>query len=163
EIFDVVNENDEVIGSADRREVHDRGLMHRAVHILVFDDSGRLLVQRRSFDKDCSPGLWDTSAGGHVECGEAYARAAVRELSEELGLRNPSALQFLLKLPAHEATAQEFVSVYKTTTAEIPILQESEVAAAKWVTIEELDIWIKRDRSQFTTAFLKICEEIGLM
>ena len=46
EIFDVVDENDEVIRAAGRKEVHVERLMHRAVHILVFDEQGRLLVRR---------------------------------------------------------------------------------------------------------------------
>ena len=163
EIFDVVDENDEVIRAAGRKEVHVERLMHRAVHILVFDEQGRLLVQLRGFNKDCSPGLLDTSAGGHVSSGETYGQAAVRELQEELGICGADELEFLAKLPASEATGQEFVSIYKTTTSEIPILQQSELAAAVWVSLERLKAWIKRDRSQFTTVFLKICEEQGLI
>lgn len=163
EIFDVVDSNDEVIRSAGRKEVHVERLMHRAVHVLVSDEQGRLLVQLRGFNKDCSPGLWDTSAGGHVASGENYAQAAARELHEELGIDGSGGLDFVTKLPASEATGLEFVSVYQTTTSAIPILQQSEVAAAVWVTRDRLKAWIKRDRSQFTTVFLKICEEIGLM
>ena len=87
EIFDVVDEGDQVIGRATRTEVHQNpALIHRAVHILVFRPDGRLLLQRRSRDKDIDPGLWDTSVGGHVDAGEDYLTAARRELVEELGL-----------------------------------------------------------------------------
>ena len=163
EMFDVVDANDELIRVADRREVHDNGLFHRAAHVLVYDEAERLLVQLRSFDKESSPGLWDTSAGGHVSSGEDYAAAAIRELREELGLESIAPLKPLFKLAATDNTGNEFVSVYSTTTNEVPVLQVEEVAAARWVTIEELKTWIKRDRSQFTTVFLKICAEIGLI
>ena len=67
EIFDVVNFDDEVIRSANRREVHENRWLHRASHVLVYDEAGRLLVQLRASTKECSPGLWDTSAGGACE------------------------------------------------------------------------------------------------
>jgi len=87
EWFDVVNARDEVIRRATRREVHATGLWHRAVHVLVFDAAGRVFLQKRSMKKDLSPGLWDSSCSGHLDAGEDYDAAAVRELSEELGVR----------------------------------------------------------------------------
>ena len=86
EIFDVVNDRDEVIGSAPRNEVHRLGLMHRATHVLVFNSRGELFLQKRSQKKDRQPGLWDSSASGHVDKGETYDACAARELKEELGL-----------------------------------------------------------------------------
>ena len=87
EIFDVVNERDEVIGQQSRSEVHRLGLMHRAVHVLVFNAAGQVFLQKRSMKKDRQPGLWDSSASGHVDSGEDYDACAVRELREEIGLQ----------------------------------------------------------------------------
>jgi isopentenyldiphosphate isomerase len=56
EIFDVVNERDEVIGQNTRREVHARGLLHRAIHVLVFNSRGEIFLQKRSMIKDREPG-----------------------------------------------------------------------------------------------------------
>jgi predicted protein tyrosine phosphatase len=70
EIFDVVNERDEVVGQAPRSEVHRRKLNHRAVHVLVFNSRGELFLQKRSLKKDCFPGAWDSSASGHLDTGE---------------------------------------------------------------------------------------------
>ena len=84
DIVDVVDRNDTVIRSATRAEVHAQGLRHRSVHILVFNPVGELYVQKRSRAKDCSPGLWDTSAAAHLASGGSSAAAAKRELSEEL-------------------------------------------------------------------------------
>src|SRR5580658_3200257 len=86
EFFDVVDERDAVVGRASRREVHAHRLMHRAVHVLVFDDTGRVFLQKRSMKKDIAPGLWDSSCSGHVDSGESYDVAAVREFAEELGV-----------------------------------------------------------------------------
>ena len=58
EIFDIVNERDEVIGQSTRREVHARGLWHRAVHVLVFNARGEVFLQKRSMRKDIAAGKW---------------------------------------------------------------------------------------------------------
>src|ERR1041384_6019615 len=113
EWFDVVNERDEVIRRATRREVHATGLWHRAVHVLVFDAEGRVFLQKRSMLKDLSPGLWDSSCSGHLDAGEDYDAAAVRELGEEIGVRISAAPERLFRIEACEPTGWEFVWVYR--------------------------------------------------
>src|SRR6266571_6880500 len=100
EIFDVVNEHDEVTGQQTRSEVHRLGLKHRAVHVLVFNDRGEVFLQKRSMKKDRQPGVWDSSASGHVDTGEDYDACAVRELGEELGLHVSAPPRRLHKLAA---------------------------------------------------------------
>src|ERR1041385_3576545 len=100
EIFDVVNERDEVIGCRSRGEVHRLGLLHRAVHVLVFNSRGQIFLQKRSMTKDKSPGLWDSSASGHLDSGEDYDASAVREVREEIGLRMKVCPQKLFKINA---------------------------------------------------------------
>jgi isopentenyldiphosphate isomerase len=87
ELLDVVNEKGEVIKTLPRSEIHgDPSLMHRVVHVLVFNDRGELLLQKRSMSKDVAPGRWDTSVGGHVNAGEPLEEAVKRETEEELGI-----------------------------------------------------------------------------
>ena len=86
EIFDVVDDRDRVIGKQTRREVHRRGLKHRAVHVLVFNARGEVYLQKRSFKKDTFPGAWDSSASGHLDSGETYDACSIREAREESGL-----------------------------------------------------------------------------
>ena len=82
----VVDAEDRVLRHAPRGECHaDPTLMHRTVHVVVETGAG-LLLQRRGFDKDKGAGLWDSACAGHVEPGETYLQAAIRELEEELGL-----------------------------------------------------------------------------
>jgi isopentenyldiphosphate isomerase len=113
EIFDVVNERDEVIDRRVRSEVHRLGLLHRAVHILVFNSRGQVFLQKRSMKKDKSPGLWDSSASGHVDAGEPYDTTAVRELREEIGLSLGNPPERLFKIDACPETDNEFVWVYR--------------------------------------------------
>ena len=100
EIFDVVNERDEVVGQNTRREVHRLGLKHRAVHVLVFNSRGETFLQKRSMTKDREPGKWDSSSSGHVDSGEDYDACAVRELREEIGLTVAQAPERLFKIAA---------------------------------------------------------------
>src|SRR5436190_22220009 len=125
EIFDVVNERDEVIGKRPRREVHRLGLMHRATHVLVFNKRGQVFLQKRSINKDRQPGLWDSSASGHVDSGEDYDACVVRELREEIGLQLSEAPQRLFKMAASAETDQEHVWVYRCE-AEGPFLLHPE-------------------------------------
>lgn len=87
ELYDLVDDEDRVIGQAFRRDCHGNPeLIHRAVHVLLFNDRQQLLLQKRSVKKDIQPGKWDTSVGGHLDLGENYRAAAMREMGEELGV-----------------------------------------------------------------------------
>src|SRR3974390_1462923 len=111
DIFDVVNERDEVIGRAPRKEVHARGLWHRAVHVLVFNARGEVFLQKRSMLKDTAKGQWDSSSSGHLDSGEDYDACAVRELGEEIGLFVTQPPRRLFKIGASAETGWEFVWV----------------------------------------------------
>lgn len=95
EVLDVVNDQDDVIGQASMTDVYARQLNHRIVHVLVFNSQGEMLLQKRSEKKAFCPGHWSTSIGGHVQSGETYEAAALREAKEELGI--DVALTFLRK------------------------------------------------------------------
>ena len=79
EIFDIFDENDQLIGQAARSECHGNpALIHRVAHVLVFNSQGALILQKRSPHKDIQPGKWDTSVGGHLLPGESYEAGAYR-------------------------------------------------------------------------------------
>jgi isopentenyldiphosphate isomerase len=87
EMLEVVNDRGEILGTLPRSEIHGNpSLMHRVVHVLVFNGNGELLLQKRSMNKDVAPGRWDTSVGGHVNAGETLDEALQREMEEELGI-----------------------------------------------------------------------------
>jgi isopentenyldiphosphate isomerase len=86
ERFDIVDRDDRVVGSGLRSEIHARGLLHRAVHLWLFHEDGRILLQKRSLSKDREPGRWTSSVSGHVNSGEEYDTAMKREIPEEIGI-----------------------------------------------------------------------------
>ena len=156
EIFDVVNERDEVIDARPRSEVHRLGLLHRAIHVLVFNARGETFLQKRSMTKDREPGKWDSSASGHVDSGEDYDACAVRELREELGLVVPKTPERLFKIAACPETDAEFVWVYRCQ-AEGPFrLHPDEIECGGWFAPEAVTRWIAGNPEDFAGAFRSI-------
>lgn len=161
EIFDVVNERDEVIGRQTRGEVHRLGLMHRAVHVLLFNARGELFLQKRSMKKDRQPGVWDSSASGHVDSGEEYDVCAVRELHEELGVTLPTPPERMFKLTASGETDQEHVWVYRGQAEGPFTLHPDEIDSGGWFAPEEVTRWMARRPQDFATALLVIWERVN--
>jgi len=95
EILDIVDKNDQVVGTAPKPDVYTRLLCHRIVHVLIFNDQGKMALQMRSAKVSFCPLHWSTAVGGHVQSGETYETAGLREYEEELGMK--SQLQFLRK------------------------------------------------------------------
>ena len=156
ELFDVVNERDEVIDCQTRSTVHRLGLMHRAAHILVFNTAGQVFLQKRSLKKDRQPGKWDSSASGHVDAGEDYDACAVRELREEIGLQLFATPLRLFKLAASTETDQEHVWVYRCE-AEGPFdLNVEEIERGQWFAPAEIDRWSSERPDDFASAFLVV-------
>lgn len=86
EMLPVVDPEGNVLRSVLRAECHNGSkLLHPVVHLHVIDESGCLLLQKRSINKRIQPGKWDTAVGGHVDFGESIAEALQREASEEIG------------------------------------------------------------------------------
>ncbi len=155
EIFDVVNERDEVVGQSTRREVHARGLRHRAVHVLVFNARGQVFLQKRSMAKDTAPGCWDSSCSGHLDAGEDYLSAAVRELYEEIGLRiaGPHLLTPVLHSAACADTGNEFVWVYRLASEGPFVLSPAEIERGKWFVSAEVTRAIAESPEAYARSF----------
>jgi len=152
ERFTVVDENDVVIGSLSRAEVHGNNLRHRAVHIFLFNRAGELLLQKRSRWKDRHPGLWDSSAAGHVNAGEEFDQTALRELKEELGVA--AELTRVAKLPASEETGQEFVWLYRGEYSGPFTPAPSEIEALEFFPLDLIAEWIGHRAGDFAPGFL---------
>lgn len=156
EIFDVVNDRDEVIDSQPRSEVHRLGLKHRATHVLVFNSRGEVFLQKRSMKKDRQPGVWDSSASGHVDSGEDYDACAVRELREEIGLNIAQPPERWFKLDACEETDQEFVWIYRCEHDGPFTLHPDEIDEGGWFTPAEVTRWMQERPQDFASALLLI-------
>lgn len=139
ELFDIVDDNDQVIGTAPRRECHGNpALVHRAAHVLVFNNDGQLLLQKRSAGKDIQPGKWDTSVGGHLDPGEDYLEAAVREMHEELGLSGLP-LTFLYHSKIRNDIESENIATYLTCADGPFTFSRREIDEVRFWTAEEID------------------------
>ena len=152
EEFAVVDENDRVIGTAPRREVHGNNLRYRAVHIFLFNRAGELLLQKRSRWKDRHPELWDSSVAGHVGAGEEYDATAARELREELGVTTE--LKRVAKLPASEQTGQEFIWLYRGEHEGPFAPPRGEIEAVQFFAVKDVARWIARRPDDFAPGFL---------
>ncbi len=145
EYFDVVDEDDNIIGRALRSECHGNpSLIHRTVHVVVFHSDGRILLQKRSPKKDIQPGKWDTAVGGHLEPGEDYESAARREMKEELGVSFAFPLSYLFDSQIRNNIESENTKVY-AVTYDGPFNFNSEE-------IEEIRFW---SRDEMISAFGK--------
>ena len=160
EIFDIVNELDEVIGQMPRPQVHREGRKHRAVHVLVFNARGEIFLQKRSMTKDTFPGAWDSSSSGHVDTGEDYDACAVRELREELGLVVATPPARLFKIAACAATGQEFVWVYRLESEGPFVLHPEEIERGEWFTPARATELTNRPPGEVASAFVLIWQKM---
>ncbi len=153
EMFAVVDENDRVIRSAPRAEVHGNNLRHRAVHLFIFNRAGDLLLQKRSRWKDRHPNVWDSSAAGHVEAGEDYDATAVRELREELGIATE--LVRLAKLPASVRTGEEFIWLYRGEYEGKLEPASAEIDCVEYFPLDLVAVWIAARPGDFAPGFIE--------
>ena len=140
ELFDLVDADNTVIGTVSRAQVHGNpSLRHRAVHVMVYDERGALLLQKRSAGKDIQPGMWDTSVGGHLAVGESYREAAIRETREELGLEISAAdLEPLHEYVGRSAVETEHVRTFRVRSAGPFAAPPEEIEELRFWTREEL-------------------------
>lgn len=138
EYFDVVDKNDKVVGRALRSECHSNPkLIHRAIFVIVIGKEDKILLQKRSKNKDLYPSTWDISVGGHVDVGESYEFAAKRELKEELGLSQP--IKRIGKIMLRQKTETEFDMIFevKITNQKIKFNKE-EIDGVKFFNLDEI-------------------------
>ncbi len=114
EIFDLVNESGEVIGTASRQQCHGNpALLHPTVHVLVFNNKHELWMQKRAMTKDIQPGKWDTSVGGHKAAGEPTIDGAIREMHEEIGIKpTVNDLQLCYTYIMRNEIESEYITTY---------------------------------------------------
>ncbi len=151
ELLDIVDSDDVVLGRATRAEIHRTDRLHRAVHMLVFNLSGDVFLQQRVASKDRNPNRWDSSAAGHVDSGEEYLRAAIRELVEELGIRHEATdfVEILRRTPV-ASNGFEHQRCYSLVTNQTLTLCAEEIADGRWLSTSELDSWVASGDSSLT-------------
>jgi isopentenyl-diphosphate delta-isomerase type 1 len=144
EMFDVVDEEDQVIGEATREECHKEGLLHRSVMFFVFNESRKILVTKRTDNKDFFPGYWSIVLGGHVRAGESYEEAVAREVEEEVGLKvAPFFIEAFKKRIPEE---KENVKVYGVVISEESRLNKDELEEGEFLDLDGLEKRLKKEK-----------------
>lgn len=144
ELFDIVDEQDVVIGQETRSVVHQHGLWHRGVHVFLFTRDGKLLVQQRSRDRLHAPLALDCSVSEHVQAGEDYYIAAMRGLKEELGVEGIE-IEPLVKFKMNYGPNDNEISeLYQGTIEPIAIHYDPvEIEQIDYYTLSELQELMK--------------------
>ena len=139
EWFPIVNEEGGIISKASRSVCHDgkSRLLHPVVHLHLFNDEGKLFLQKRAMIKDLFPGKWDTSVGGHISPEESVEEALKREVQEELGLKDFK-YQFIQKYIWESPLERELVYSFTGNIEEIPVLNFHEIEAGKYWPLQEI-------------------------
>ncbi len=159
EFVDVLNEAGEKTGEIKTRElVHKEGVWHATAHVWVLNNSGELLVQQRSCEKETFPGCWDISVAGHVSAGDEVGVTAVKELAEELGIvAKPEELEKIFVLPEEftaegRPTEREIATVFllrSTVDVAQLRLQAAEVQAVRVVHWKKLQVEIQENQTMW--------------
>lgn len=160
EMFPIVDAEGNVVGSMTRSRAHGGSmLLHPVVHLHVFDNSGRLYLQKRPSWKDIQPGKWDTACGGHMDYGESVHVALRREVKEELGIEGFVA-QPLAKYVFESARERELVNVFATVYDGEVCPSAAELDGGRYWTVDEIlenmgkDVFTPNFEQEFTRVVL---------
>ena len=162
EIFPIVDETGQVIGSATRGECHNGSrLLHPVVHLHVFNSQGALYLQKRPEWKDIQPGKWDTAVGGHIDYGETPEQALRREVREELGIVD-FVPEFIVSYVFDSRRERELVYVNRTTYDGIINPSQNELAGGRFWTLHEIKEAMGRNilTPNFESEFLHCFKEL---
>lgn len=158
----LVNEQDEPIGQMEKMEAHEKALLHRAFSVFVFNDKQELLLQQRAAHKYHSPLLWTNTCCSHQRMGESNIEAGTRRLQEEMGFvcELEEQFSFIYQAPFDNGlTEHELDHVMTGNYNENPIINPEEVAAFKWMTLEEVNIDMENNPERYTAWFRIIFEK----
>ncbi|MFH1506527.1 MAG: NUDIX domain-containing protein [archaeon] len=160
EMWDLVDENDEVVGTINKDEWWNNRQLHRGVTIILLNSEGKIFVHKRVENKKIYPGYYDCQVGGTVHKGETYDNGARREVQEEVGIENPK-LEFLFKTRFKTDLENAWVKVYRLVYDGPLKLQKDEIAEGFWVTIDELKEMFKKEKfCDDALVFFKMYQEL---
>jgi len=153
----LVDKNDNSIGYMEKLEAHQKGLLHRAFSVFIFNDKNEMLLQRRALNKYHSPGLWTNTCCSHPKPNEAVLDAAHRRLMEEMGLKCPllhPINSFVYKAEFDNGLIEnEYDHIIIGKSNDLPLINKEEVHEYEYVTIEEIKNRIQKRENEFTYWF----------
>lgn len=152
----LVNKKDQEIGTMEKMEAHQKGLLHRAFSVFIFNSKGEMLIHQRSSKKYHSPGLWTNTCCSHPRPKETVLDAASRRLDEEMGM-SESLTEIDSFIYHHKfdngLVEHEFDHILTGISDALPSLNEDEVDSYKYMGIEDLEQSMKQNPDDYTVWF----------
>lgn len=157
----LVDENDRQTGTMEKLEAHQKGVLHRAFSIFLFNKNGELLLQRRALEKYHTPGLWTNTCCSHPRADESMEHALQRKLKQEMGITIPvkKAFQFVYKAELESGLIEhELDHVFYGYFGENPNPNPEEVVEWKYSSVSDIREDIKNYPERYTPWFKIIFE-----
>ena len=158
----LVDKNDQQIGLMPKMEAHEKGLLHRAFSVFIFNDKGETMLQQRASDKYHSPGLWTNTCCSHQRDGESSIEAGRRRLQEEMGFscELEEVFSFIYKAPFDNGlTEHELDHVMVGYYDHDPRINKEEVEHFVWMTLDEIKLDMQKHPQKYTEWFKIIFKE----
>ncbi len=152
----LVNELDQPTGVMEKLEAHQKGLLHRAFSVFIFNEKGELLLQQRALSKYHSAGLWTNSCCSHPRPDEDTLLAAKRRLVEEMGIETQLShkTHFIYRTAFENGlTEHEFDHIYFGNYAQMPNINKSEVESFVWMYPQKIKAEIITSPEKYTSWF----------
>ncbi len=159
----LVDEQDNPLGKMEKLEAHQKGLLHRAFSVFIFNSRGEMLLQQRADTKYHSAGLWTNACCSHPNYGESMERAVNRRLQQEMGLnlRPEFIFSFIYKVRFNNGLIEnEFDHVYSVISDSLPEPNKEEVKSWKYANVDLIRKEISENPSSFTEWFRLSFEKV---
>lgn len=160
----LVNEQNEVLGTMPKMEAHEKGILHRAISILIFNSKGEMLIQQRAKTKYHWPLIWSNAVCSHPRENESFQAAAERRLGEELNIKCSlkEVYRFIYKAKDEQTglIEHEYDVVYEGEyNGEVPF-QKEEVESIQWIALAELFKDIEKQPNKYSFWFKEILKQL---
>ena len=152
----LVDKNDNQVGLMPKLEAHEKGLLHRAFSVFIFNNEYKLLLQKRATSKYHSGGLWTNTCCSHPREGEDISEAANRRLFEEMGIKTSlrKVYDFIYKAELDNGlTENEFDHVFYGVYDKEPKINLEEADDYKWMDMDSLNDDINNNGGNYTVWF----------
>lgn len=159
----LVDEQDIVTGKMEKMEAHEKGVLHRAFSVFLFNSHGEMLLQQRAHSKYHSPGLWTNACCSHPRMDESLESATTRRLSEEMGMQctMQEIFHFIYKADVGQGlTEHELDHVFVGTTDAEPALNPDEVADWKYMLMDDIKSSMLQEPEKYTVWFRIAFDEV---
>ncbi|MGV8085956.1 MAG: NUDIX hydrolase [Candidatus Bilamarchaeum sp.] len=148
DLVDIIDEKDVFLFATTRKEMRSKNLLHRVCHFFVFNPHGDIFITKRSLKKDYAPGKWEIGQGGVLSKDESYESGTIRELYEELGIKDKPNFLFMTRFLG--INTRFICAIYRIITKNSPWFNDGEISEGKFVSPSTLNVMINQDPKQFS-------------